>query len=374
MKIYKVCFWLNTKSNHQNAFLEALAQDKTIDFQVRYISQPSQNRLEIGWDNTHLKSFEKYVLTFDTAMKSLNDYQERIHIISGNKVTFSGQLIDLFIKEKIKWIHWSERYGLVLASKLQFNVTLFNLIRPFYLLTKKSYGHLVQNYALGAFSQGFLAEKDFKFIGINKFKITDLYYTTEIGVQENDNYKVTTDIIRFLYVGELSKRKGIEELLKACSRLTNNNWTLTLVGADKTNGYYNQLSRKLNLENKVNFKGVVPNNKVSEYYKNCDVFVFPSKFDGWGAVLNEAVAYSLPIISTDETGSSFTLIRDNGFVIKAGDISELSHKMQNYIDNKSLILEHSKNSKKLSEICTPRANVERFVNALNNWTKGTVSA
>lgn len=366
---YKICFWLNTKSNHQNSFLRELNSNKAIDLQVRYISKPSQNRIDIGWDNSNLEDYELYVSTFHEAISSLEDYKERIHIILGNKITFSQELINLFIKENIKWAHWSERYGLVLANKLKFNITLFKIFRPIYLLTKFSYGRQVNKYALGAFSHGELAKKDFEYIGINKNKISDLFYTTDINLLEEDTKETDMhNTVNFLYIGELSKRKGIEDLIISCSKLNSNNWTLTIVGKDKSNGYYESFASKLNILNNVRFIGVVTHDKIHTYYKKADVFVFPSRFDGWGAVLNEAIIYSLPIISTDETSSSFTLIKDNGFIYKAGNINQLASCMKKYIDDKELIKQHSKNSKILSNICLAETNVNRFINALDNWS------
>lgn len=372
MSKYKVCFWMNTKSNHQNAFFEELYKNEQIDLQIRYISQPSQNRIDIGWDNSVLESYEFYVYTFEKAINSLNDFDERIHIVLGNKITYSQKLIDLFISNNLKWIHWSERYGLVLASKLKFNMTLFKFLRPLYLLSKYSYGKLVNRYAIGAFSHGELAKKDFRFIGIEENKICDLYYTSIINKSNNMNYQKDNTLTTFLYIGELSSRKGIKELLIACSKLEKNKWKLILVGKDKSNGYYEQLSKKLNLEKHIKFEGAVTHDKVYCYYEKSDVFVFPSKFDGWGAVLNEAVSYSLPIISTDEASASFSLVKNNGFIIKAGSLRELRESMQKYIYNKELILEHSEKSKELSKICTTKENVKRFINALNNWTNNDI--
>lgn len=367
MSKYKVCFWLNTKSNHQNSFLEELNKNNQVDLEVRYISNPSQNRIDIGWDNSNLENYEMYVSNYNEAIASIKDYQERIHIILGNKITYSKRLINLFINEKLKWIHWSERYGLVLANKLKFNMTLFNLLRPLYLLSKYSYGKLVNRYALGAFAHGELAKKDFRFIGIEENKISDLFYTSVIKSTNQTTNDIPSGEIQFLYIGELSKRKGIEDLLNACYNLKSDNWKLTIVGKDKSNGYYSSLSKKLELNQKITFEGVVPHNEIEKYYINSDIFVFPSRFDGWGAVLNEAVSYSLPIISTDETSASFSLVKNNGFIVKASNSKDLLQAMQQYLDNTSLIKNHSINSEKLKIICTPKENVLRFMNSLDKW-------
>ena len=371
MSKYKVCFWMNTKSNHQNAFFEELYKNEQIDLQIRYISQPSQNRIDIGWDNSVLESYEFYVYTFEKAINSLNDFDERIHIVLGNKITYSQKLIDLFISNNLKWIHWSERYGVNLAKKLNYNLTLFHLLKPIFLLTKFSYFKLVKNYALGCFAQGKLAKNDFKFLGINNEKINDLFYT--VSNEKEIIKKDTKRVLTFLYIGTVSKGKGINDLLYACSKLKNiTNWKLLVVGSNPRKDYYHNISKNLGLTQNIEYIGVVQNKDIYEYYQKSDVFILPSRYDGWGAVINEAISVGLPVISSSETGASYSLVKNNGFVFKAGDINALSDAMKKYINNKELIIEHSKNSKELSKICTPKANVERFINALNNWTNNDI--
>ena len=56
-----------------------------------------------------------------------------------------------------------------------------------------------------------------------------------------------------------------------------------------------------------------------------DVFVLPTREDIWGLVINEAMAYGLPVITTDKCNAGLELIQNgiNGFVIKKDSEKEL---------------------------------------------------
>lgn len=376
MNQYKVCFWLNVPSNHQTSFLEALNQDERIDLQIRYFDKPSEDRLRMGWrDENSLHEYEQYVNGLDDALITLEDWQDRIHIVIGYSYSFNCKLVPIFIKSHVKWVHWSERYGVGLAKKLNYSVRLFKLLRPLLLLTKRPYGRLVDKYALGCFSQGDLSRKDFIQMGINNDKIEDLYYTTTaLGKvkKEEKSLKNFPFERKFLYVGRLNKRKGIEDLLVAFSELSNvDQWGLILVGDDEKNGYYQNITKQMGIEKKVLFTGGVQSNEVSSFFSVSDVFILPSRYDGWGAVVNEAASMGLPIISTDQTGAAFHLIENdkNGYIVNAGDSHALAYAMQKYISGNELLHQHGTYSKELFKDFLPERNVSRFIEAMEKWNQ-----
>ena len=376
MKQYKVCFWLNVPSNHQTLFLEALNQDERVDLQVRYFDKPNEDRLKMGWrDEKSLHEYELYVDSVDGAIASLKDWKERIHIVIGYSYPFNRELIPLLIKNKVKWIHWSERYGVGLAKKLNYSVGLFKLLRPLFLLTKRPYGRVVDKYALGCFAQGDLARKDFVKMGIRNDKIEDLYYIT-VPLDANDQQvELLKDFSyehKFLYVGRLNKRKGIEDLLIAFSTLSDaDNWGLVLVGNDEENGYYQKVSKKIGIEKRVLFAGGVNSDEVSSFFGASDVFVLPSRFDGWGAVVSEAASVGLPIIASDQTGASFHLVKNgkNGYIVGAGNTNELAVAMQNYVSDRELLVRHGNLSEELFKDFSSEKNVDRFVVAIEKWNQ-----
>ncbi|MEO8276031.1 MAG: glycosyltransferase family 4 protein [Thermoanaerobaculia bacterium] len=104
--------------------------------------------------------------------------------------------------------------------------------------------------------------------------------------------------IRFLYAGQISLRKGIPLLLDAWSRAGLRDASLTLVGTWQLS----EIKRSRLPEGVV----VLPpcsSEALRELYRESDVFLFPSFFEGFGLVLLEAMACGLPILATEATAA-----------------------------------------------------------------------
>lgn len=373
MEKFKLCFWLNVPSPHQEALLIELNKDSNVDLVVRYFAKQDSQRLKIGWENNNsLKPYEKQVESKDKAFIEMEDWKERIHITTGFGFEFNKYLLPILIKNKVKWVHWSERFGLVLATKLKFNICLFNLLRPIYLITKRDYATMVNKYALGCFSQGYLAKKDFIDSGIKEDKIQHLFYSINFKKNEMTTKESTKikDKKSFLYVGTLCKRKGIKDLIEAFDKLNNHDsWSLILVGEDLENGYYQKVVEKKRLGKQVIFVGPIKGEKIKSYYSSADVLILPSKFDGWGAVLNEGMFNGLAMIGSDQCGGAHHIIDNNknGFIFKAGNTKELSSKMQSYVDNNKLLNQHKEFSRINYEQFNGLSNKHRLLEALKLW-------
>ena len=278
------------------------------------------------------------------------------------------------IENNLKWINWVERSGVRLFQLLRENSFLFSLFFPLYQrFYNRTYAHQIEKYSLGTFVSGFKAEQDFLKKGVSKNKIKHLYYAleplekSELIPNELNNSKFK---YHFIYVGALSQRKGIDVLLKAFSKIDQNEWGLILVGKDTMNGKYQDLAKKLKIQDKVQFTGAVEFTKVNEFMSFADVFILPTRFDGWGAVLNEAASLEMPIISTDECGAAYHLIQhdSNGYRVKTDSIKDLSNAMKIYLDTPENISKHGQVSLELFKHFLPMKNVKRLVAALEEWS------
>jgi len=98
------------------------------------------------------------------------------------------------------------------------------------------------------------------------------------------------------------------------------------------------LTREYGLADKVAFLNQVAPAEVPSYYFSSDFFVLPTRYDIWGLVINEAMAASLPVISSKYAVAANELIRDhmNGFVIDPDDTNEFAEKMKLLIEDKDL--------------------------------------
>lgn len=371
----KICIWENIASPHQSFFFEALS--KQVDLQVRYFEKFHNERVKLGWsDNAQLPSNEQYVDDVTHALKTIPQWKERIHVVPGISYPFTKKLLDILIANDVKWIHWSERSGIGLARKLHYNVLLFNILQPIVsTLLKRSYAKKINRYALGVFSQGDLAKNDFINWGIQKDKIEPLFYTVDMLNVKSESllqkYLSSDDKKVLLYVGSLYEGKGISDLILAFSRIKqSDNWVLILLGHDNGGSHYQELVKQLGINKKVVFAGPKPIEDVPTYISQSDLFVLPSRYDGWGAVLNEASQLGKAIISTDQCGAAHHIIKkdQNGIMVPAGDVNALSSAIQFYVDHPKKIKEHGEKSKKIYyDEFTPEKNVERFLHSIEKW-------
>ncbi len=149
------------------------------------------------------------------------------------------------------------------------------------------------------------------------FKEDDYYNQNkirqELGLQDE---KV------ILFVGRLIKLKGVEYLLKAFRKLQNRieNVVLVIAGEGECRSELECLSRKLQVDDKVYFRGNVDNKLLGAYYLLCNVFVLPSitthHADACPLVVNEAMYYGKPVITSDAVGTTFMIHDDvNGYVV-----------------------------------------------------------
>jgi len=130
----------------------------------------------------------------------------------------------------------------------------------------------------------------------------------------------------FLTVGQFIHRKGFDVLLKAAAQLPRSAG-IYLVGGEPTEEYL-RLRQDLGLDN-VHFIGFQSKETLIKYYRAADVFVLPTREDIWGLVVNEAMAYGLPVITTDRCVAGLELVEEgvSGYIVPVGDAEALAEKM-----------------------------------------------
>ncbi|MEA5593444.1 glycosyltransferase family 4 protein [Rivularia sp. UHCC 0363] len=141
-----------------------------------------------------------------------------------------------------------------------------------------------------------------------------------------------------LYVGRLIDEKGIPELLEAFTKLSpQKQVTLVIVGDGSRSQNYHSYTQQNQLDNVV-FAGFQPQTALPQYYGIADIFVFPTRSDTWGLVLNEAMAAGLPIVCSDAAGAAPDLVvnGENGYLIPVGDVEKLSEKLQILVEDENL--------------------------------------
>lgn len=123
-----------------------------------------------------------------------------------------------------------------------------------------------------------------------------------------------------VYVGQISRRKGIPFLVAAASTL---NIDVSLVGpmVDPT------VLEKAPVN--VSYLGVLPHEQLNDKLGTADVFVFPSIEENFGLALIEAVASGLPVITTTAVGSAELLDSRDVCLVPPGDAAALRTALSN---------------------------------------------
>ena len=134
-----------------------------------------------------------------------------------------------------------------------------------------------------------------------------------------------------LSVGQFIHRKGYDILLRAAAKL-NPGTDIYIVGGTPTEEY-RAMCRELNLHN-IHFEGFMKKEQLLKYYQASDVFVLPTREDIWGLVINEAMAYGLPIITTDRCVAGLDLVENgvNGYIVPVEAVEPLADAINTLFD------------------------------------------
>jgi glycosyltransferase involved in cell wall biosynthesis len=129
-----------------------------------------------------------------------------------------------------------------------------------------------------------------------------------------------------LCAAKLIPRKRPMDLLRAYGEIQDKvNAALFFVGDGVERHALEACTKEHNIKN-VHFVGFKNQTELPDYFVIADVFVLPSNQDPSPRVINEAMNFSIPIITTNMVGTAPDLVKDgeNGFIYPAGDIEKLA--------------------------------------------------
>ncbi|MGI8827577.1 MAG: glycosyltransferase family 4 protein [Chloroflexota bacterium] len=178
-----------------------------------------------------------------------------------------------------------------------------------------------------------------------------------------------------LAVGRLEYRKGVDILIRAWARLAPGQvpYRLVLAG-DGDAAAYQTLAQSLGVSDYVSFLGRVDPCQIEALYDACDLFVLPSRNEGFGLVAVEAMSHGKPVIMT-HTGVAMDGIvgPENGAVVPAADVEGLASAISRLLENPAelaVIGERNRESitTRLSWKTTAAATIEVYKHAMADRT------
>lgn len=148
-----------------------------------------------------------------------------------------------------------------------------------------------------------------------------------------------------LYVGRLQKRKKLDNLIVACTKLTTP-CQLVFVGAGSARHEYENMAHGLRVD--AVFTGDLYGEELSFPFACADLFVLPGT---GGLSVQQAMSYGKAVIVADGDGTQFDLVRQgrNGFLVRPHSIEDLREAISNCIGNPNLLKEMGLESRRIVE-------------------------
>ena len=152
-----------------------------------------------------------------------------------------------------------------------------------------------------------------------------------------DKYNIKNSFI--LYIGGFSSRKNVSSLITAFSKIHKNldkNYDLVIIGSNKDElCKLRNLSTDLNISNNIKFTGFVEENMLPIFYNACDVFIYPSLYEGFGLPPLEAMSCGTPVI-TSRISSIPEIVEDGGILIDPFDLKSLMYSMEALLNDENI--------------------------------------
>jgi glycosyltransferase involved in cell wall biosynthesis len=141
--------------------------------------------------------------------------------------------------------------------------------------------------------------------------------------------------VALLSVGSIVPRKGYDVLVAALAQIKDLPWRLVIAGDHMRSG---ETARRLeedvvrlDLVDRINLLGAVAPERLNALYAAADLFVLPSRFEGYGMAFAEAMAHGLPVVATTAGAISETVPADAGILVEPDDPRALAEALRRLI-------------------------------------------
>jgi UDP-glucose:(heptosyl)LPS alpha-1,3-glucosyltransferase len=169
----------------------------------------------------------------------------------------------------------------------------------------------------------------------------------KIKKEFNEKYNIPENFVKFIFVANNFKLKGLYSILKVLGEI--NNCKLLVIGNDNFDEISQNFSKKL--LDKIIFLGEKNIDELVNLYKASDVLIHPSFYDIFSNVTVEALSCGLPVIVSRADGSSEIITQNKeGVIIEDGsDLKGIKSAMEQFILNRDFLLKCSENAEKKSK-------------------------
>jgi glycosyltransferase involved in cell wall biosynthesis len=169
------------------------------------------------------------------------------------------------------------------------------------------------------------------------------------------------------------RRKGVDLLLAAFEQIVRQGLDVKLLLVGREEELPQLLGGVSNATRaRIRYEGFQPPDRLYIFFAQADVFVLPSRHEGWGVVINQALGAGLPIICSDAVGAGTDLVEDNinGLKFTAGDLNGLQNRLERLAKSPSIARRWGAASRQKAHSIVPAAGAQKWVQVLEELGAG----
>lgn len=313
----QLVFWHNFISPHQAPYMRALAESGH-DVLVVATEAMSEDRLKLGCTLPDLGPARAIVSPDHAQVVEIinQSADDSIHFIAGARGTRLGKQVAVACRAAHR------RMGIVTESPDVRGFSGF-LRRCKYSIERVGIGRFF-DFVL---AMGTTGVRWFLQCGYPAQRVFSFAYVTEkpqmllaVAVEPS---------ARFVFVGRLVELKGVDLLLQAIAQTAG--VRLEVIGDGPLLSELISLAEALVISDRVRWLGQMGQAGIQQHLNGADALVLPSRKDGWGAVVNEALMVGTPVICSTACGAT-ELLRSPilGTVFRSGSVDELASALKDF--------------------------------------------
>ena len=295
-------FFQNCVSPHQVPYIKELCRDKRVDGVCLVVPRVDyRQRASMGWNSSHLLDGTSVRLLLNPS----DDDVERLFLVKDTYAFFSGIRAD---KDVFRWLKLSLKFdvkrGIITEAPNVYAFKPLFLHRLRFLMQDCCFVKHIHY----VFAFGDMATIYYRFWS-KRWKVVPFSYCTEMTSPNDNMHKNVSGRMRLLYVGTINKNKNVSSVLDVLVASFNDVIEFHIIGDGPERKRLETYVRKQRVDNVV-FHGRMDMAKVHAMMSGFDVLVLPSRYDGWGAVVNEALQRGLYVICSDKCGAKDLLVNE----------------------------------------------------------------
>jgi len=358
-----VVFWQNLNAHHQGPAMDAIAESGL--FEVDWVVEDSIKgswREAQGWPVYECRAANLIVgPSPEECTKILNrDRETSLHIITG--VHSDPIRKRIFLQ--------AMRAGCRTAMQNEHTRPVGRLrrLKPFvHEVYRRAFGQRL----FGIFCIGQPAYDWYKARGYPERKLVNWMYTPKPAAAPRFDLWAEAREPRVMFLSSIDERKGADVFVEALLQHGDKPWRASMIGDGPLANTLHARIAESPLAARFEVDSFKPYAQAMELLATSDIAIVPSRFDGWGTVVNEALRLGVPVIATAKCGSADLLSQSwRGEVIQDATVPDLSSALGRWLPRLPLPPEDREHILNWSDCLSGESAAAHFVAAMDALQRG----